>query len=285
MRILCAGGRGFHAELLAGEPFRFRVGHRESGWTTRDGDVHGGKTSLHVGTRTHVGKIRTNNEDASLIRLPILAVADGMGGHEAGEVASAAALEALEEHVFADADGVDSEARLRGAVRAAQRRIVAIVDANPKLRRMGTTLTAVLLADDKMYVAHVGDSRAYLWRERSLQLLTTDHSVVAELVKAGQIDKTDAPKHPQRNVLTRAVSAAAVPEVDIITMDRLPGDTLLLCTDGLTVHVTDEEIAAALDSRTDPQRTADELVQLALARGGSDNVTVVVAQAQPPEVI
>lgn len=239
--------------------------------------------SLHVGKKTHVGNVRSNNEDAYFIRWPLLAVADGMGGHKAGELASALALETLAASAW-DEPSADTEVRLRSAIEAAHRRIVDAVAADEGLRGMGTTLTAVVVGEQRLYVAHVGDSRAYLWRDNALQLLTTDHSVVAELVKAGQLDAHDASRHPQRHVLTRAVSGAAAPEVDMIIKDVLPGDTVLLCTDGLTAHVADEEIAAVLKAASHAQAAADELVRLALEGGGSDNVTVVVARAEQSEV-
>lgn len=239
--------------------------------------------SLHVGKKTHVGHVRSNNEDAYFIRWPLLAVADGMGGHKAGELASALALETLAAGAW-DEPLPDPEHRLRSAVEAAHARIADAVAADEQLQGMGTTLTAVVVAGQRMYVAHVGDSRAYLWRNGTLQLLTMDHSVVAELIKAGQLDERDASRHPQRHVLTRAVSAAAAPEVDMIMKDVLPGDTVLLCTDGLTAHVSDEEIAAVLKGASDAQIAADDLVGLALEGGGTDNVTVVVARVEQSEV-
>lgn len=237
---------------------------------------------MRVGAGTHVGKVRSNNEDAYLIKAPLLAVADGMGGHEAGEVASAAALDALRQYEFGPGDVTE---QLTEAVQAAHARVAAAVAAAPALSRMGTTLTAALVVAKEIYVAHVGDSRAYLWRNGELQLLTTDHSVAAELMRAGEIDEQTAQQHPQRHVLTRAVSAGRRPDVDIIVMDRRPGDALLLCTDGLTAHVSDAEIAAVLQQQGDVQVNAEALVQLALERGGTDNVTVVIARCERPEVI
>lgn len=232
---------------------------------------------MRIGAVSHVGKVRSNNEDAYLIKLPLLAVADGMGGHDAGEVASAAALDALRTYEFRDGDVT---VQLKKAVQAAHDRVSAAVAAAPTLSQMGTTLTAALLTDEKFYVAHVGDSRAYVGRDGQLRLLTADHSVAAELLRAGQIDEEAAREHPGRHVLTRAVSAGHNPEVDIIVTERRPGDALLLCTDGLIAHVGDEEIAEALQTIDDAEEAARALVKLALERGGTDNVTVVIARAK-----
>lgn len=238
---------------------------------------------LRVTAVTHVGKVRQNNEDAYLVQLPLVAVADGMGGHEAGEIASAVALEALSQFEFGSGDLTE---QLAQAVQAAHDKVAAAVAAAPALSRMGTTLTAAFIKERQFYIAHVGDSRAYLARDGQLHLLTTDHSVAAELVRAGQIDEKAARQHPQRHVLTRAVSAGRRPEVDMIVMDRQPSDVLLLCTDGLTTHVSDAEIAAALQAAGDEvDALAENLVQLALDRGGTDNVTVVIAHPKGPEVM
>lgn len=240
---------------------------------------------MYVGIKSHVGHVRSNNEDAYFVRPPLLAVADGMGGHDAGEVASAAAVAALAQCTWTETDPGELAERMLHSVRAAQRRIEEASEGNASWRGMGTTLTAAFFGKKHIHIAHIGDSRAYLWREGTLRLLTTDHSVASELVRAGQLNEQDAARHPQRHVLTRAVTAGVAPEVDMIMAERGPDDTLLLCTDGLNAHVTDKEIGAVLASGGAPQAAADELVRLALERGGSDNVTVIVARSTRPEVI
>lgn len=240
---------------------------------------------MYVGIQSHVGHVRSNNEDAYFVRPPLLAVADGMGGHDAGEVASATAVATLARCTWNEASPEELSTALLNSVKAAQRKIEAVSTEDASLRGMGTTLTAAFFGGEHIHIAHIGDSRAYLWRGGALRLLTTDHSVAGELVRAGQLDEKDAARHPQRHVLTRAVTAGVPPEVDMIRTERRPDDTLLLCTDGLNAHVADEEIAAVLASRRDPQVAADELVRLALERGGSDNVTVIVARSKRSEVI
>lgn len=236
--------------------------------------------------KTHIGNVRSNNEDAVFVHGPVLAVADGMGGHAAGEVASAAVVKALQRRIPTNAPISEEPATfLMNAVASAYRYMVETVDADVSLRDMGTTLTAVFVEGERLHIAHVGDSRAYLLSDRGLQQLTTDHSIAAELVRAGQLDEKEANRHPHRHVLTRAVSAHKAPEVDIIRTEWFVGDTLLLCTDGLTAHVGDETIAGVLRGNGNTQSIADELVHRALEGGGSDNVTVVVARREQLEVI
>lgn len=265
---------------------------------------------MHVGAATHVGKVRVNNEDGYLVRGSLLAVADGMGGHNAGEVASQTALAVLRDYPFtvdivstsmnavASATATDMEAaaesvaelvndnivptaagQLENAVRAAHEKLLAMADADPTLSGMGTTLTAALLQRDTIHVAHVGDSRLYLFRNETLWPVTDDHSVVAELLRAGQIDEEAARRHPLRNAVTRALGAGDVRElaVDVLSIPRRPGDGLLLCTDGLSALVSDGEISTVLQEHSDPQSAVDALIGLALDRGGVDNITVVVA--------
>lgn len=232
---------------------------------------------MDVGARTHVGKVRSNNEDGFLIRDGLLAVADGMGGHQAGEVASETAMAVLRDYDFS---GDSAAEQLRSAVHAAHARVVDLANRRADLNGMGTTLTAALIAPRSVHVAHVGDSRLYLWRPDALRLLTTDHSVAEELVRAGEIDAATARRHPGRHVLTRAIGATKQLDVDLATYETNDDDGFVLCTDGLSALVTDEEILQTVNEHTDVQQAADALVRLALRRGGDDNVTVIVARRQ-----
>jgi len=248
-----------------------------------------GGTRLQVGAATHVGKVRENNEDGFLVRGNLLAVADGMGGHSAGEIASGTALAVLKDYPFSphalgldDAGGAVGSApgqELLAAVKLAHETLLAMSRSDPALAGMGTTLTAALVQPDTIHVAHVGDSRLYLVRDGRIHVVTQDHSVVAELVRAGQIDEETARRHPLRHVVTRALGAAMDAElpIDLLTLERRPGDGLLLCTDGLNALVSDEEIMEILHEEPDAQKAADALIALALERGGIDNVTVVLA--------
>ncbi len=230
---------------------------------------------MEVGASTHVGKVRRNNEDGYLIRGGLLAVADGMGGHRAGEIASGTVLTVLSEYSFGCGEPA---AELAGALQAAHARVRRLAAEDASMAGMGTTLTAALLCPGRVHVAHVGDSRLYLWRRGELRQMTADHSVAAELVRAGQIDEATARVHPHRNVLTRAVGAMPELEIDLIDFPLEPGDGLLLCTDGLCALVDDEDMLRVLAEHATAQAAADALVELALARGGIDNVTVVVAR-------
>lgn len=255
----------------------------------------GGNSTLHVGAATHVGRVRDNNEDGYLVRGNLLAVADGMGGHNAGEVASGTALAVLRDYPFSpralglDADGHDAASpgrELLSAVQRAHEMLLALSRSNPALSGMGTTLTAALVQEDTIHVAHVGDSRLYIVRDGRLHPVTQDHSVAAELLRAGQIDEEAARRHPLRHAVTRALGADMGGElqVDLLTVERRPGDGLLLCTDGLNSLVSDEDIVAVLREEPDVQKAVDALVALTLERGGIDNVTVVLALPKGREV-
>jgi PPM family protein phosphatase len=231
---------------------------------------------------TDVGRVREGNEDAYLVADSVFAVADGMGGHLAGEIASAKALEpveALDGKVYADAS--DAVAALRDAVVAANAAVSQMADDEPLYRGMGTTLTAVLVEGRRLHVAHVGDSRAYLLRDGSFSQLTDDHTLVQHLIDEGQITKEEAATHPQRSIITRAIGVAREVDVDSMTLDLQPGDQILLCSDGLTGVVSDGAIAAALTSEQDESTIVAELIEQANAGGGHDNITVVVLRYDP----
>lgn len=225
---------------------------------------------------THAGQVRRGNEDALLVGSSVFAVADGMGGHVAGEVASETALAAiarLDGKVFADAD--EALEALRGAVRGANEHVLDRADEDPDLRGMGTTLTVAMIEHRRLHVAHVGDSRAYLLRDTELHRLTQDHTLVQDLVEDGQITPQEAAQHPQRSVITRAIGVAEDLEIDASTVSLQRGDRILLCSDGLTNVVAEREIAVELDRAEDLETAIDRLIEWANERGGPDNITAV----------
>jgi PPM family protein phosphatase len=233
-------------------------------------------TVLRVGSMTDVGRIRTNNEDQLLVAEPLFAVADGMGGHAAGEVASQVAVEALR----ASFDRNETADGLADAVRAANRAVWDRAQEKSEYRGMGTTMTAIALVgdgdDEVLAVVNVGDSRTYLLRDGELDQLTEDHGLVAELVRSGQLSPQEAELHPQKNVLTRVLGLDEDVEVDCFQVVPYKGDRLLLASDGLTNEVTDAQMASVLRRLADPQEACAELVRMAKDNGGSDNITVVL---------
>jgi serine/threonine protein phosphatase PrpC len=230
-----------------------------------------------VGSRTDIGRARERNEDAFLIRQPLFVVADGMGGHRGGDVASRLAVQALEE---LDPSAEDGAREISERVREANRRIMERSQADRAVRGMGTTLTAFLADGDRAHLAHVGDSRAYLLRDGALQQLSEDHRLVQRMVREGKLRPEEAETHPQRNILTRVLGVEEPLDVDILTLDLHPGDRLVLCSDGLSSMVDEEEMRSILERERDPQRACDELVQSANAHGGDDNITVIVLDIQ-----
>ena len=223
-----------------------------------------------VGVATDIGKVRGANEDSYLVEPPLFAVADGMGGHRGGDVASKLALETVEQ-LFHRRTGTLSE-----QVRRANQAVFERSKVDRRVTGMGTTLTAALVQGDALRLAHVGDSRAYLLRAGSLRQLTTDHTLVARMVKAGEISEAEAEVHPHRNVLTRALGTEPEVRVDEDEIPLLEGDRVLLCSDGLTGMVTEEQIQAILEMDVPAQEAADRLVTAANRAGGIDNITVVV---------
>lgn len=237
---------------------------------------------------TDVGRRRSSNEDDFLVEpeIGLYAVADGMGGHAAGEIASRLAIESLQAYfhneVRAGADPLIAAERLREAVVAANRSIWDAIVGHDERRGMGTTLAAVLAVGNQIVVGHVGDSRVYLFRERRLARLTSDHSWVNEQVRMGFLTDEAAQRHPMRNIVTRALGSREDVAVDVALEPLRPGDVLLLCSDGLNTMVPDEEIRDVLEEHgRDPQATCRALVEEANRRGGEDNVTVVVVAVAP----
>lgn len=232
---------------------------------------------MHVSALSDVGMVRKNNEDSFSICLPhLFVVADGMGGHEAGEVASQLAITAIKEHVLKYISEQNGEILLRDAICAANRVVYEAAIATPDYSGMGTTVSAVLLKDGLVHWAHVGDSRIYLMREGNHQMLTDDHSVVWQLLKQGGITPEEAKTHPQRNMLTRAIGTDRDVEIDVGKIPLMAGDRIILCTDGLTNLVSSEELAKINARLADTDETAKYLVKLAKERGGFDNITVIV---------
>jgi PPM family protein phosphatase len=250
------------------------------------------RMTVTSGATSHVGHVREHNEDAMLVTDRLYAVADGMGGHAAGEVASAIAIETL-----AELDGRDS---LRAedvvtAVVTANERILEAVGQDRRRRGMGTTLTGVALVagDDpgeagggaadgdgeRWLVFNVGDSRVYRVADGVLEQLTVDHSEVQELVDAGLITSDEASVHPARNIITRSLGMVTGVQPDVWRLEPTGDETYLVCSDGLTNEVDDDELAAIVGREADPQAAADRLCAAALEAGGRDNITVVVARA------
>lgn len=223
-------------------------------------------------SRTDVGKLRANNQDALVAMEQLWGVADGMGGHKGGEIASASARDGLTRILR----GKDPDSKmLRFAVEAVNRRLYLQQKDDASLSGMGTTLTLLWAASKEVYIAQVGDSRAYLLRDGDFQQITQDHSLVQELVNQGVLTPELAAHHPMRNVITRAVGTDEGVEVDLFTKERKLGDIWLLCTDGLSGMVPDEDIARILRTKA-PEAAADALLQTALDNGGRDNVTFVI---------
>lgn len=230
--------------------------------------------NLRVGARTDVGRVREGNEDSYMVHAPLYAVADGMGGHQGGEVASKVALETLGRLTLEDS--ADTAPNLADAVREANRAVLDRASTDPGLHGMGTTLTALVAEGDRVFLAHVGDSRAYLLRDGRMEQLTEDHTVVEGLVQEGRLTRQEAEIHPQRSILTRALGVDGDIEVDEKSQDVRPGDRILLCSDGLTGMVPEQEIERILAELEDPQRAAEALVEAANDAGGQDNITAVV---------
>jgi PPM family protein phosphatase len=248
---------------------------------------------VHAAGRTDVGQVRDLNEDSYHVGDSVFAVADGMGGHVAGEVASHTALQpisALDGRVFGDA--AQARAALRDAVVAANDAVVTKAANDPSYQGMGTTLTATLVEGRRAHVAHVGDSRAYLFRDGTFAQLTTDHTLVQRLIDEGRLTREEAANHPHRSVITRAIGVESHIDVDAMTLDLEPGDMLVLCSDGLTGPVDDDTIIDLLQGNAEPgtagddqadgahrtERAARQLIAAANAAGGPDNITVVVLE-------
>jgi PPM family protein phosphatase len=223
---------------------------------------------------TDPGRKRRRNEDSFVIDPPLFAVADGMGGAQAGEVASRLAAAAFRE--FHDADDLDPEKRLAAIIKEANRRIYERAADDAQVSGMGTTITAALVAADALVIGHVGDSRAYRLRGGKFEQLTDDHSLVADLVRSGRITPEEADTHPQRSVITRALGTDREVDVDTFTVRAESDDLFLICSDGLTTMVDDEEIRDLVTRAGDLEQAGKGLVKAANKAGGEDNITVVL---------
>lgn len=232
----------------------------------------GSNAFISWGARSDVGLVRSHNEDSFLLRTPLFAVCDGMGGHAAGEVASSIAVETIGEKAPATAD----DTLLGAAVESANIAIIEGAAEGKGKVGMGCTASAVLIEGNKMAVAHVGDSRVYLLRHGTLVRVTHDHSYVEELVDSGQITADEARVHPSRSVITRALGSDPDMYADHFSLEVNDGDRIIVCSDGLSSMITDASIEALAVSSVTPQQAADNLVSAALTAGGGDNVTVIV---------
>ena len=229
---------------------------------------------------THVGLIRPQNEDSYLCEHPLYAVADGLGGHAAGEVASALVVERLTELTFGDDVSLDAaQQELAEAVRDANRRIHRSAAEDPQHAGMGSTVTAAVAVGATLCFAHVGDSRGYLLRGGELSQITEDHTPVQRAVRAGVISAEEAKHHPSRHVLAQAVGLDVDVEVDTPRVDLQAGDRIVLCTDGMTDPIPDTDIPGIIGDADGPDAVVDALITAALQRGGPDNVTIVVIDA------
>src|SRR5215210_1396074 len=224
-------------------------------------------------TLTDTGRKRRHNEDAYVAEPPLFAVADGMGGAQAGELASSLAAAALKD---SQEPGGGGEERVDELIQQANRRVYERQSQDAAASGMGTTMTVALVEDERVAIGHVGDSRAYLIRGGSLEQLTEDHSLVAELVRSGKLSPEEAEGHPQRSVITRALGTDPDVDVDTFSIETRPGDLFLICSDGLTTMVDDETILAVITrNRDDLESAAKALVRAANKGGGEDNITVV----------
>jgi PPM family protein phosphatase len=232
---------------------------------------------LRYAAKSDVGMVRSANEDSGFAGRALLAVADGMGGHAAGELASSTAIATLAELDSEELEFGDLLTALDDAVVTSAARIGQFIEADPSRTGMGTTLTALLWQDGRLAVIHVGDSRAYLLRDGELSQITHDHTYVQSLIDAGRITPEEARRHPKRNLLLRAIDGTQVPEGESSVREAQAGDRYLLCSDGLSGVVDDAGIARVLREVPDPTAAVTALVDLALEAGAPDNVTAVVA--------
>ena len=238
---------------------------------------------------TDVGRRRETNQDSLLVRtdLGVFAVADGMGGHAAGEVASRIAIESLRDKLGGESHPLrsprEAAERLADAFQEGNRRICDSVVARGEWRGMGTTIVALIAVGDRAIIAHVGDSRAYRLRAGQLERMTHDHSWVSEQVRLGLLTDEEAHRHPMRNIVTRALGNRTDLAVELREADVRGGDVYLLCSDGLNTMLTDPEILRTLaESPADPERTCRNLVDQANSKGGEDNISVIVCTWDPP---
>ncbi|WAB82334.1 Stp1/IreP family PP2C-type Ser/Thr phosphatase [Microcella daejeonensis] len=226
---------------------------------------------------SHVGKIRANNQDSGYVGDHLFVVADGMGGHAGGDVASALAIQAIAhtDHAFDSVEAAESE--LAQALLEANQELAEAVYEHPELTGMGTTVSGMVRVGDRMVIAHIGDSRIYRWRAGSLEQITKDHTFVQRLVDSGRITPEEAAVHPRRSVLMRVLGDVDItPEIDTMIVETQPGDRWLLCSDGLSGYVTEEKIAEVLERVPSAEEAVQALIDDSLDHGAPDNVTVAI---------
>jgi serine/threonine protein phosphatase PrpC len=232
--------------------------------------------ALRYSVRSDIGLLREGNEDSAYAGPHLLAVADGMGGHAAGEVASAATITTIAPLDEED-PGPDLVGALADAVAAANQRVQELITSDPATRGMGTTLTALLWAEGYAALCHIGDSRAYLLRDGQFIRITRDHTFVQSLVDEGIITEDDVAAHPYRSLLLRALDGRMIAEPDLVPLETYPGDRYLLCSDGLSGVVSEQTLHQVLTSVRDLDEATSWLVRLAIEGGGPDNITCIVA--------
>jgi len=258
-----------------------------AGWKDKEQQKPTVNTVIRFGAKTNLGRVRENNEDKFDFFVPdqghilaergcLYAVADGMGGHAAGQIASEYALNVTIRAFYSDTESETADA-LRGAVQQANQLINEAANALPERNQMGTTLTCAVIREDDLFIGHVGDSRAYLYRDEELRQITEDHSWVAEQVKRGAMTPEEAETSPFRNYITRSLGTMPDVDVDLYQEKLQEGDVILLCSDGLCGLISDAEIAETLSKRS-PSLATLMLVEKANEAGGRDNITAVVLQ-------
>lgn len=239
---------------------------------------------MEIGVKTDKGIVRDKNQDAYYVSFeeiyPLFIIADGMGGHKAGETASEMAIEIINKNFKQSLLSSEEEIkkRIRNSIYDANEKIYKKAMKYEKFSGMGTTVTMAYIMNDKIFVGHVGDSRAYILRNNKFFQITEDHSLVEELIKNGSISKEEARCHPQRNIITRAVGTSLEIMADIIVEPKYKDDILLLCTDGLTNMLDDEEIKEFLLRNDNMQKTCEDLVEFSNHKGGFDNITVLAVK-------
>lgn len=239
---------------------------------------------VEIGVKSDIGEVRDRNQDSYFISSSetyfLFVIADGMGGHKAGEIASNMAIEVMkmnleEELKKAISNDEDIKNKIEDSIRIANQKIYKKSLEDEKFSGMGTTTTLAYEKDGKIYIGHVGDSRAYILRKNVLEQLTKDHSLVEELLRNGSISKEEAKNHPQRNIITRAVGTSDDIEVDLIIKERYEDDILLLCSDGLSNMISDDQIKEVLLNSSSMNEACEDLVSLSKGKGGFDNITVL----------
>jgi protein phosphatase len=230
---------------------------------------------MKIGTKTDTGKVREQNEDSYGYRDHLFVLADGMGGHQAGEIASAIAVQTILDTQFT---GKLPEDTIKEAVFKANQAILHSVEQNPAQYGMGTTIIVLYFVENQAYYTHIGDSRLYRYSKGSFFQLTRDHTLVAELVRSGSLTEAEARNHPQRNVLTQALGAEIMPEIEVNQVLASQGDKFLLCSDGLCGLLEENQMIQEISTEDEPQAIVDRLVTLANDAGGNDNITAILIE-------